>query len=236
MKELIGKIKKACDFKSLIGSPKGDMVKVVDENRKALEVIRENALKYGDPESNVQIIDYCNHLEEYMKQYESKAMKNQQFYKRQMVKDRVDRAMLGLALKNYENEKMRALADVLVDSINKRADYFNDEIMINKFIGEINDQQRNAKSSEDIKALTSSAKNLIDLKNKREENRPTSFETKPVEKPSMEVKPEIKEQQVEKDEPVFLPQPFEEEQHETEMKEENVKRKVLTLNRPNNQM
>ena len=179
--ETLKKIHKVWSETELLDTSSEVIDKVAEENKKAMEVIKNNAFKYGDSSLYSSVVEDCEELENYVEKTKKDALNDEKFYNEQKTKDRVERAILAMAVKSNENEEIKALGEVLTESINKRADYMKDEIDIKNYRRNLKIKEDSTKSLDEIKVVKDSDDKLVLLLNERRENRPNGFGPRVVE-------------------------------------------------------
>ena len=226
-----GKVDDVWNDKDLLNDSAEVINKVEEDNKNAMEIVKSNALKYGDSSLYSSVASNCEELEKFIDKTKKEAAEDDKFYNEQKSKDRVERAILAMAVKNNENDKIKALGEVLIESINKRANYMKDEIEINNYRRNLIMKEENAKTLEEIKIVKESEDKLVLLQEERRRKRPNTFVPR-----EDENKEERKETNLET--PMDINSPtldnFKSEEKTESVKEnENAKKLVLTFNKPN---
>lgn len=176
-------IDKAWNTADIINDLPNDIDKTIEDNYKAMQVVKNTALLYGDKALYDSVIDDSKKIDDFLEKSRNNAIRDQKFFNEQKVKEKVETAILGIVShKVQDNPELQEVIDVVKDAINKRTDYMREETKVKQYERNIRVKEVQAESLEAAKEFKSDHDRVVDLlDNRRDERETLVFSSKPSE-------------------------------------------------------
>ena len=178
--EALAKIDKAWNTAQVMNNNAEEINKIAEENAKAIETMKKNALLFGDKSLYDSVVEDCNELEQFIDKSKEVAIQDEKYYNDQKIKEKVEVAILCIVSQKAENPKLSQFIDVLKNAINKRTEYMTEEIKLKSYARDLETKEINAKEIEEIADIKTKHDRVVDLlDDRRGERGQVDFATNP---------------------------------------------------------